>query len=161
MLAWARELGAWDVPSLHALHKCQEKIRNHVGNPTQKVTTPSGNVFYRNSIGSAIAMVCFILSLLVNATDSSCRTIQTLSLTFACATIRKMGEGPCLKYTMDQRCCMIFLRNFWFRPSVLTRRYTFEMSCFGRQLGISFPFASFKARFPFTTPTNCPYKSLP
>jgi hypothetical protein len=67
VLSWAREMGAQNVPTLYALRKCQDVIRSRVGNPTCKVTASSGNVFYINSIGSAIAMVCVLVTLLTQA----------------------------------------------------------------------------------------------
>ena len=62
-------MGARNVPSLYALENCQDVIRSRVGNPTCKVTASSGNVFYINSIGSAIAMVCALATLLTVVTD--------------------------------------------------------------------------------------------
>ncbi|EGO04675.1 hypothetical protein SERLA73DRAFT_173897 [Serpula lacrymans var. lacrymans S7.3] len=57
ILSWANELLAKNVPTLHVLKKCQETIRHLVGNPTEKVATKSGYIFYQNSIGKAIAKV--------------------------------------------------------------------------------------------------------
>jgi hypothetical protein len=50
-------MGAQNVPTLYALRKAQDHVRSCIGNPTRKVTASSGNIFYINSIGSAIAMV--------------------------------------------------------------------------------------------------------
>ncbi|KAI0345233.1 hypothetical protein BDW22DRAFT_1470253, partial [Trametopsis cervina] len=55
VLAWAKALHAKDVPSLYALTKGQESVKKLVGNPTQKFTSKSGNIFYINDIGHAIA----------------------------------------------------------------------------------------------------------
>ncbi|EGN93622.1 hypothetical protein SERLA73DRAFT_78499 [Serpula lacrymans var. lacrymans S7.3] len=55
VLSWAKELSAHNVPTLHALKKCQERICKLVGNPTEKKTTNSGNVFYQNSVARVIA----------------------------------------------------------------------------------------------------------
>ncbi|KAG1863736.1 hypothetical protein F4604DRAFT_1929149 [Suillus subluteus] len=55
VLSWAREMGAQNVPTLYALRKAQDHVRSCVGNPTCKVTASSGNIFYINAIGSAIA----------------------------------------------------------------------------------------------------------
>ncbi|KAF8840259.1 hypothetical protein BDN67DRAFT_880617, partial [Paxillus ammoniavirescens] len=52
---WARELGVQDLPSLHALKKCQDEIEKCVGHPTEQVKSMNGNVFYINNIGKAIA----------------------------------------------------------------------------------------------------------
>ncbi|KAG1735638.1 uncharacterized protein EDB91DRAFT_1250472 [Suillus paluster] len=55
VLSWARELGACDVPSLYALNRVQESVRTLVGNPTEKITARSGNIFYLNNVGKAVA----------------------------------------------------------------------------------------------------------
>ncbi|EPQ49890.1 hypothetical protein GLOTRDRAFT_134493 [Gloeophyllum trabeum ATCC 11539] len=55
VLAWGRELGAKNVPTLHALHRFQSEALDAVGNPTVKVTAASGNVFYMNEVTKAIA----------------------------------------------------------------------------------------------------------
>jgi hypothetical protein len=61
ILSWAKELGARDVPSLYALNRSQETIQKLVSDPTEKVTARSGNIFYFNDVGKAVAKVCFIL----------------------------------------------------------------------------------------------------
>lgn len=58
ILAWGRDLGAKDVPSLYGLDKFQNEALEAVGNPTVKVKASSGNVFYQNSILHALAQVC-------------------------------------------------------------------------------------------------------
>ena len=58
VLDWARQLGAKNVPSIYQLEKTTDRIRKLVGNPTTKVTSPTGNVFFINDIGKAIAQVC-------------------------------------------------------------------------------------------------------
>ncbi|KAG8948539.1 hypothetical protein FRC03_000712 [Tulasnella sp. 419] len=55
ILSWAKELNATDVPTLGALKKVQDHLRKAVGDPTEKVTSHSGDVFYLNDIGKAIA----------------------------------------------------------------------------------------------------------
>lgn len=57
MLRWAKELGAKKVPSLYSLEKCRKAILNKVGDPTKKSVSASGNVFYVNDVGAAIAKV--------------------------------------------------------------------------------------------------------
>ena len=57
ILRWARDLGAPNVPVLNTLERQQQKIEMRVGHPTEKVTSPFGNVFYFNDIGKAIARV--------------------------------------------------------------------------------------------------------
>ncbi|KAF8871236.1 hypothetical protein BD779DRAFT_1478341 [Infundibulicybe gibba] len=56
VLKWAKAMGAPTVPSLGSLKKCQENIKNIVGDSTEKITSPAGNVFYLNKISQAIAM---------------------------------------------------------------------------------------------------------
>lgn len=58
VLSWANSLKAPDVPTLSALKKCQARILELVGNPTEQVTSHAGNVFHINDIGKAIAKVC-------------------------------------------------------------------------------------------------------
>lgn len=58
VLDWARQLGARNVPSIYQLEKMAERIRKLVGDPTTKVTSPTGNIFFINDIGKAIAKVC-------------------------------------------------------------------------------------------------------
>ncbi|KAG1900387.1 uncharacterized protein F5891DRAFT_1128572 [Suillus fuscotomentosus] len=54
VLDWATALGAKDVPTLYSIKKTQDRIRDLVGNPTEKVCTKSGTVFYLNSVAKAI-----------------------------------------------------------------------------------------------------------
>ena len=56
-------MGARDVPSLYAVKACQDKILNIMGNPTEKVVSKSGTIFYINDIAQAIAKVSFNLYL--------------------------------------------------------------------------------------------------
>ncbi|KAH7885947.1 hypothetical protein F5I97DRAFT_2024174 [Phlebopus sp. FC_14] len=59
--------GACDVPSLYSLQKVIKSICDTVGNPSEKTTSRSGNVFYINNIGKAIAkdyanpLTCFAI----------------------------------------------------------------------------------------------------
>ncbi|KAG1905545.1 uncharacterized protein F5891DRAFT_927092, partial [Suillus fuscotomentosus] len=55
VLNWAKELGVRSLPSLSVLKKCQSSLQDLVGDPTEKVTSHSGNVFYINSVVKAIA----------------------------------------------------------------------------------------------------------
>lgn len=48
---------ATDVPSSYAISKISERIQSLVGDPTRKVVSNSGNVFYINDIANAIAKV--------------------------------------------------------------------------------------------------------
>ncbi|KAG0692392.1 hypothetical protein DFH29DRAFT_985782 [Suillus ampliporus] len=67
LLSWAKELGALDVPSLYSVNRSQERIRELVGNPTEKITSCLGNIFYLNDVGKAIAkdysnpLTCFAM----------------------------------------------------------------------------------------------------
>ncbi|KIJ12956.1 hypothetical protein PAXINDRAFT_14320 [Paxillus involutus ATCC 200175] len=56
VLAWARELGAPEVPSLYAVKKTQERIQKLLGDPMEQVKTVSGNTFYLNAISKAVAL---------------------------------------------------------------------------------------------------------
>jgi len=60
ILSWATELGAPNVPLLDALKRCQKDVEEVVGHPTAKVISPSGNIFYINDVGKAIAKVIAI-----------------------------------------------------------------------------------------------------
>ncbi|KAH9920588.1 uncharacterized protein B0H18DRAFT_936500 [Fomitopsis serialis] len=55
ILAWGKSLGAKDVPSLHRVDKFQDEALAAVGNPTAKVKTDSGNIFYTNKIAAALS----------------------------------------------------------------------------------------------------------
>ncbi|KAG2145797.1 hypothetical protein DEU56DRAFT_708851, partial [Suillus clintonianus] len=55
VLSWARELGARDVPSLGAIKKSHKYLDALVGDPTEKVTACSGNVFFINDVAKSIA----------------------------------------------------------------------------------------------------------
>ncbi|KIN98709.1 hypothetical protein M404DRAFT_157203 [Pisolithus tinctorius Marx 270] len=55
ILNWAKELGAHDVPSLYVLKQRHEQVKKIVGDPTKKVVSPFGNVFYINDVAKAIA----------------------------------------------------------------------------------------------------------
>ncbi|KAI0683828.1 hypothetical protein BC835DRAFT_1217128, partial [Cytidiella melzeri] len=55
MLRWAKALHARDVPTLYAIKKMRQDLRRLVGDPTKKVVSPSGNIFYINDIGAAVA----------------------------------------------------------------------------------------------------------
>lgn len=70
ILNWARELGARDVPSFDAVKKNQKHIDHLVGDPTEKVSARSGDVFYINNIAQLIARVCLLCYLGVYDTDT-------------------------------------------------------------------------------------------
>ncbi|EIW76342.1 hypothetical protein CONPUDRAFT_158364 [Coniophora puteana RWD-64-598 SS2] len=56
VLNWAKELGAPSVPSLYSLRQTHLRIKEMVGDPTERKTTPAGDVLYINSVARAIAM---------------------------------------------------------------------------------------------------------
>jgi hypothetical protein len=57
ILNWAKELKAPVVLSFYSIKRSQKHIRDLLGNATEKVTSASGNIFYLNAVGKAIAMV--------------------------------------------------------------------------------------------------------
>lgn len=72
ILEWGKAMKAPDVPTKYALSKIAERIRKLVGDPTRKVVSLSGNVFYINEVSDAIAKVCcryifFVLQPTVNS----------------------------------------------------------------------------------------------
>ncbi|KAF8868695.1 hypothetical protein BD779DRAFT_1459482 [Infundibulicybe gibba] len=56
VLKWAKAMGMPTVPALSSLKQCQEKIKNIVGDGTEKVTSAGGNIFYLNSVARAISL---------------------------------------------------------------------------------------------------------
>ncbi|KAG2351054.1 hypothetical protein BDR07DRAFT_1456116 [Suillus spraguei] len=67
VLSWACEMGTQNVPTLYALQKAQDHVCSCIANPTCKVTASSSNIFFINSIGSAITkdysnpLTCFCM----------------------------------------------------------------------------------------------------
>ncbi|KAJ3551225.1 hypothetical protein NM688_g4827 [Phlebia brevispora] len=55
VLEWAKSLGAQDVPSLYAVKTCQARITKLIGDPTERVVSKSGTIFYINDVAKAIA----------------------------------------------------------------------------------------------------------
>ncbi|KAG2064483.1 hypothetical protein BDR04DRAFT_1162485 [Suillus decipiens] len=55
ILNWAKELGARDVPSFDTVKKVQKHIDHLIGDPTEKVTARSGDIFYINNVAESIA----------------------------------------------------------------------------------------------------------
>ncbi|KAG1720088.1 hypothetical protein EDB19DRAFT_1610899, partial [Suillus lakei] len=55
VLNWAKELGVRNLPSLGTMKKCQSHLQDLIGDPTEKVESCSGNIFYINSVAKAIA----------------------------------------------------------------------------------------------------------
>ena len=58
ILAWGKELGARDVPSLYTLRKFQEEALSAMGDPTVRVETGSGNILYMNDPIKMLERVC-------------------------------------------------------------------------------------------------------
>lgn len=85
VLAWGKDLGAREVPSLGGLKRCRKAIGDLLGNPTKKFTSASGNIFYLNDIGKAIARVIV---------QSSLRAV-VLTLTFLRITQIQLLDLPC------------------------------------------------------------------
>ncbi|KAI6156369.1 hypothetical protein EDD17DRAFT_1764341 [Pisolithus thermaeus] len=54
ILHWAKQLSACNMLSLYALQRCYEVVQKMVGDPTDKIISPLGNVFYINDIAKAI-----------------------------------------------------------------------------------------------------------
>ncbi len=50
-------MGGRNVPSLYGLEKFQREALDAVGNPTVKIRTASGNVFYMNTIRETLMKV--------------------------------------------------------------------------------------------------------
>jgi hypothetical protein len=57
ILAWAKELGVKEVPTMDCIKKTQKRIIEIVGNPTEKHVATNGDVFYLNDVGKAISKV--------------------------------------------------------------------------------------------------------
>ncbi len=57
ILEWGKAMKAPNVPIKYVFAKIVECIRKLVGDPTRKVVSLSGNVFYINDVAQAIAKV--------------------------------------------------------------------------------------------------------
>ncbi|CAE6529793.1 unnamed protein product [Rhizoctonia solani] len=57
ILQWAERCGMERVPSLYSLDKCAQIIKECAGNPTRKFISSCGNVYYMNSVSSALQQV--------------------------------------------------------------------------------------------------------
>ncbi|KZV70154.1 hypothetical protein PENSPDRAFT_456492 [Peniophora sp. CONT] len=56
VLDWAEAMHTPNVPTMHALDKCEQKIQSLLGSPTERVSCPqTGSVLYRNGLDHAIA----------------------------------------------------------------------------------------------------------
>ncbi|KAL4079813.1 hypothetical protein J3A83DRAFT_4054134, partial [Scleroderma citrinum] len=67
ILHWEKAMGASEVPTLYLHQKVMDGVCEAVGNPSQKVSSSSGNVFYMNNIAKVIAkdyanpLTCFAM----------------------------------------------------------------------------------------------------
>jgi hypothetical protein len=71
VLRWGKDLGAQDVPKLHALDSFQKKMMENMGKPTSRKSSCRGNIYYINDIGDAIAKVVFYPPHTVNCLTNS------------------------------------------------------------------------------------------
>ncbi|KAF8588128.1 hypothetical protein K439DRAFT_1299825, partial [Ramaria rubella] len=55
ILAWEKDLGAREVPTLSGLQEIQRQLLIETRNPVTKKSTRLGNIFYLNEIGAALA----------------------------------------------------------------------------------------------------------
>ncbi|KAG8787398.1 hypothetical protein FRC12_015622 [Ceratobasidium sp. 428] len=54
MLSYARETGGRDIPSYKTLRKLQKKMKSHLGDPTVRKVSCTGNVFYMNRVTNSL-----------------------------------------------------------------------------------------------------------
>lgn len=57
ILQWAESCGMQSVPSLYSLDNCDQLLKECGGNPTRKFTSSAGNVYFMNSVQSALQQV--------------------------------------------------------------------------------------------------------
>lgn len=57
ILGWGKALGASNVPSLFAVERFQKQAREALDDPTEKVISAAGHVFYINNPVKLIAKV--------------------------------------------------------------------------------------------------------
>ncbi|EJF61700.1 hypothetical protein DICSQDRAFT_59881 [Dichomitus squalens LYAD-421 SS1] len=55
ILSWGRDLGAENVPSLYKIEKFQADALEACGNPSKRMQTSTGQVFYQNSMHHHVA----------------------------------------------------------------------------------------------------------
>lgn len=78
ILGWGKALGASNVPSLYAIERFQKQAREALDNPTEKVVSAAGHVFYINNPVKLIAKVRIFLDDTSNTLNSIGRTSPTL-----------------------------------------------------------------------------------
>jgi len=57
VLKWVSDLGACEVPTLHAIDTVQKSLCETLGNPSKEKVSRRGNVYFINDIGTAIVKV--------------------------------------------------------------------------------------------------------
>ena len=72
ILKWAKAMGAKKVPSLYALKKVADQLKELVGNPTTKYESAAGNIFYLNDVGKAVAKVRRYHSIILASSSAAC-----------------------------------------------------------------------------------------
>ena len=88
-------MGTPDVPALGMVKRVQASIEEMVGNPTEKVVSSSGTVFYINDIARAIAKVRYIICLAISHSQISFRISPIPLLVSQWQNILKMAEMEC------------------------------------------------------------------
>ncbi|KAG8701329.1 hypothetical protein FRC08_004137 [Ceratobasidium sp. 394] len=54
VLDWANAMGMLDVPTIYSLERCQEALKQTIGDPSSMYNTSTGNVYYLNSINTVV-----------------------------------------------------------------------------------------------------------
>src|SRR5882762_2730262 len=112
ILNWAQEMHAPNVPTMYAVDQSQKRVLDLLGNPLEKVNTGSGNIFYLNRIGDAIAKVTISFFLLFRpdcCVSGLCQPSDPLHHARLSANDRLgyVGSFPCLQ---DEPGCAIIAR---------------------------------------------------
>lgn len=77
ILRWGKALGALNVPSLYAIERFQQQAHEALDDPTEKVISAAGHVFYINNPVKLIAKVCTFLNAPLHILNSIDRTMPT------------------------------------------------------------------------------------
>lgn len=78
ILGWGKALGASNVPSLYAIERFQKQAREALDDPTEKVISAAGHVFYINNPVKLIAKVLTLLNDPFNILNLVGRIMPTL-----------------------------------------------------------------------------------
>ncbi|KAG9080550.1 hypothetical protein FRC06_006451, partial [Ceratobasidium sp. 370] len=54
VLDWANAMGMLDVPTMYSLERCQEALKQTIGDPSSMYTTSTGSVYYLNAIDMVV-----------------------------------------------------------------------------------------------------------